>query len=266
MIRKLALTLILMLSTTLLSATELRFNTRDFFPFSYQVNQRVSGPVADIIREVCKRIDVSCTFKLQEWATSQEEVRQGRADALFVVGWNTERARWLSFSPQILKTEYGFFVAADNPVEYKSNKDISGYTIGVYGPSNTSRLLQEILEKMSKDKTIQPLKIDIRPNEKELLKDLNSSNRTIQAAYANKDVAFAVKKNLGLINLRYAGTQKKLDYFIGFSKKTVDKKLLFRFNSVLVKLHQSGETKKILDYYNIEPGVIEAHIINYYTR
>jgi len=249
-----------------LTATELRFNTRDFYPFSYQVNQRVSGPVADIIREVCKRIDITCSFKLMDWTLAQKEVQEGKADGLFVVGWNRQRADWLLFSPQILKTEYGFFMAAGNIVQFKENRDIAGFRVGVYGPSNTSRLLNEIHDKMSRDQTIKPIEIDLRPDEVELLKDLNSSNRTITAVYSNKDVGNAIKKKLGLINVLYAGTQKKLDYFIGFNKKTIDKKLLFRFNSEFIKLYKSGYVKKTLDFYDIEQGVIEPHIINYYSQ
>ncbi len=266
MIRKLIPIFILLFWTPGLIATELRFNTRDFFPFSYQVNQRVSGPVADIIREICKNIDVSCSFKLLDWTLAQKEVKDGKVDGLFVVGWNKQRADWLLFSPQILKTEYGFFVAANSAIQFKENRDIAGLRVGVYGPSNTSRLLEKIQDKISRDKTLQPIQIDMWSEEKALFKDLNSSNRTLTAIYANKDVGHAIKKNLGLINVLYAGTQKKRDYFIGFNKKNMDRKLLFRFNSAFVKLYKSGKIKKIANFYNIEQGVIEPHIINFYSQ
>jgi polar amino acid transport system substrate-binding protein len=40
-----------------------------------------------------------------------------------------------------MTTEYGFFVRAGDALAFKQNSDIKGYTVGVYGPSNTATAL-----------------------------------------------------------------------------------------------------------------------------
>jgi polar amino acid transport system substrate-binding protein len=91
-------------------AAELIFNTQDFAPFNYAVNGVVSGPAADVIRRVCADMKTTCTLRLLPWRRAQQEVQEGKAHGMFVIGWNAERAKWLHFSPPLLDTEYGFFV------------------------------------------------------------------------------------------------------------------------------------------------------------
>src|SRR2546421_335482 len=125
-------------------AAELTFNTQDFAPFNYEVNGVVSGPAADVIRRVCVEIKVECPMRLLPWRRAQQEVEEGKAHGMFVIGWNSERAKWLYFSPALLNTEYGFFVRNDNPLKFVQNSDVKGYVVGVFGPSNTATSLEKI--------------------------------------------------------------------------------------------------------------------------
>jgi len=92
------------------------------------------------------------------WGRAQEEVRNGIAQGIFVVGWNEERAQWLYFSPPILNSEYGFFVKNDNPLKFRQVSDVKGYMVGVYGPSNTATSLEKIKSEI-KDLTITDKKL-----------------------------------------------------------------------------------------------------------
>ena len=248
------------------SANELIFNTQDFPPFNYLENGRVVGPAAEIIRLVCRSIEVRCSFNLMVWKDAQNEVRQGKAHAMFVIGWNKKRTEWLYFSPQIMQTEYGFFVAEGNGLSYSSPLDIQGYKVGVYGPSNTARSLEKIKKKMERNKAIAPIEIDLKPDDILVFKDLSSSNRTIKAAYSNRDVGNAIIRNNRLSGIRYAGTQRKLDYYIGFAKAHVEKSLVNRFNKMFIQLYKNGEINKILNKYQMQQSNIEPHIISYYSR
>jgi polar amino acid transport system substrate-binding protein len=247
-------------------AVELKFNTQDFSPFSYQVNSVVAGPATDIIRAVCQKIEVDCSFKLMVWADAQKEVRDGKANAMYVIGWNKARANWLYFSPQILQTQYGFFVAKGNSLTFKEVRDLSGYRVGVYGPSNTSKSLEEVKVKMEKDKTMEPIVIDLQPDDILTFKDLDSPQRTVTAVYSNQDVGNAIIRREKLQNLRYAGAHKVLEYFIGFSKKHTDKKLVERFNVGYIQLYLNGEIAAILKRYDMVPATIEQHIIAYFMK
>ena len=127
-----------------IDASELIFNTQDFAPFSYEVNGVVSGPAADVIRRVCTDMKIDCPMRLLPWRRAQQEVVEGKAHAMFVIGWNAERAKWLSFSPPLLNTEYGFFVRDDNPFKFTQNSDVKGEVVGVFGPWNTATSLEKI--------------------------------------------------------------------------------------------------------------------------
>jgi polar amino acid transport system substrate-binding protein len=234
---------------------ELKFTTQDFRPFNYEIDGVVSGPAADIIVKVCAEMQISCTFDLLPWPRAQQEVRNGQANGMFVVGWNKKRAEWVHFTPPIMNTEYGIFVRKDNPLKYNDLSDIQGYTVGVYGPSNTSNSLEQIRDEM-KEKGLDPITIDMRPDDESGFKKLGLGR--LDAVCSNRDVGYALIAKLGLQdNVRYAGATKKLKYYIGFSKEHNDPDILQRFDDALLKLYKQGVLHAILDQYGMGSVAIE---------
>ncbi len=231
------------------SGKTILFNTQDFPPFSYKIDDEVKGPGVDIIEAVCKKINQECSFRLVPWTRAQKEVEAGKANAMFVIGWNKAREKWLYFSPPIMKTEYGFFVKDDNPLIFKDISDIKGYKVGVYGPSNTSKSLEKL--KTNKGDFI----IDLRPDDESGFRKL--SNGRVKAVFSNRDVGNAMINKLNLKNLRYSGKQRELNYYIGFSKEFNDKAIVDKFNQGFMELYKNGTIKNILDNYFMEPAVIE---------
>lgn len=229
---------------------DLTFTTQDFPPFNYDINGKVSGPAAEIVRRVCAELDVTCGFRLLPWTRAQQEVRSGKANGIFVVGWNTKRAKWLHFTPPVVDTEYGFFVATDNALSYSTLADVSGYRVGVYGPSNTSNSLDKIRADMV-DKGLDAITVDMRPDDESGFRKLGLGR--LDAVFSNRDVGYALIAKLGLKGkIRYAGHQRKLKYYIGFSMEHNDKALLDAFDAAYRKLHQGGEIKRILDEHSME--------------
>jgi len=232
------------------SGTELRFNTQDFAPFNYEIDGVVSGPAAEIIRRICKEIDIACTFKLLPWKRAQEEVKAGKANGMFIIGWNEDRAKWVHFTPPIMTTEYGFFVKRDNPLKYRQLPDIEGLTVGVYGPSNTSNSLGKIQKEMEKQ-GLRPIKIDMRTDDESGFKKLSLAR--LDAVFSNRDVGYALAAKLNLKDkVRYAGASKRLKYYIGFSKAHNDPVLLERFDAAYLDLYERGVIKEILDRYDMQ--------------
>ena len=224
-------------------AEELVFNTQDFAPFSFLSGENVKGPAATIISRVCEAEKFDCAFRLLPWKRAQTEVRNGQANAMFVIGRNAEREEWLHFSPAIITTEYGFFVQKTNPVVYETIKDIRGFTVGVYGPSNTSRSLEKIRDELG------DLTIEMKANDEGGFRKLSLGR--VDAVFSNRDVGNGLVARLGLKNIRYAGAQRSLNYFIGFSKAHNDTDVVKRFNSRLKDLVSDGSINKILSTYNM---------------
>lgn len=230
-------------------AAELKFNTQDFAPFNYEVGGVVSGPAADIIRRICSEIKITCPLHLLPWRRAQDEVRNGTAHGMFVIGWNEERAKWLYFSPPILNTEYGFFVRDNNPLKFKQNSDVKGYTVGVFGPSNTATSLEKIKAE------IKDLTIDMTPDDEAAFKKLSLGR--VDAVFSNRDVGYDMMRKINIKNIRYSGHQQSLKYYIGFSQKFTDKKLVDQFNATFRNLHQRGTIQEILAKYKMDAAQLE---------
>lgn len=228
---------------------ELKFNTQNFEPFNYEVGGVVSGPTADIIRKICDEMKITCTFNLLPWRRAQEEVANGIAHGLFTIGWNEERAKTLYFSPTLMNTEYGFFVKNDSPLKFKQVSDVKGYTVGVFGPSNTSFFLEKIKAE------IKDLTIDMTPEDETAFKKLSLGR--VDAVYSNKDVGYFLMGKLNIKNVRYAGFHTGLKYYVGFSQKFTDKKLVDQFNTTFRNLHKRGVIQEILTKHKMDAAPLE---------
>jgi polar amino acid transport system substrate-binding protein len=228
---------------------ELKLNTQDFAPFNYELNGVVSGPAADIIRKICSEAKIDCSMHLLPWRRAQDEVASGTAHGLFVIGWNEERAKTLYFSPPILNTEYGFFVRDDNPLNFKQNSDVRGYTVGVFGPSNTATALEKIKAE------IKDLVIDMSPDDPAAFKKLSLGR--VDAVFSNRDVGYDMMRKLGIKNIRYSGRQQSLKYYVGFSQKFTDKKLVDQFNTTFRNLHKRGIIQEMLSKYKMDAAPLE---------
>ncbi len=245
----LMVTVLSMLGAAKVFSQELVFNTQEFTPFSYLSGSDVAGPAADVIKLVCKTMGQEHKLALLPWTRAQQEVKDGKAHALFLIGWNAEREGWLWQSLPIVDTEYGFFVRNDNPLKYTGPEQLKDYSVAVYGPSNTSTTLDKIkLQQAS-------MAIENSPDDDTVFRKLDGGR--VMAAFSNRDVGMAIIKRLGLKNVRYAGVSSKLKYYIGFSKEYVTKETVEKFNAAYRKLSKSGDIPKILKSYSLEASAIE---------
>lgn len=238
-----------LLFTGFAAGAELKFNTQEFAPFNYGINGVASGPVADIIKKICGEINITCTIEVLPWRRAQDEVRNGIAHGMFSIGWNKKRAQWLYFSPPILSTEYGFFLRDNNPLQFMRNSDVKGYTVGVFGPSNTATALEKIKAE------IKDMSIDMTPDDEAAFKKLSLGR--VDAVFSNRDVGYDLMRKFDLKNIRYAGRQQSLKYYIGFSQKFTDKKLVDQFNAAFRDLHKRGAIQEILAKYKMDPVPLE---------
>lgn len=238
-----------LITCSMLSTAEAKLNvkfaTQDFYPFSYKQNGVVVGPGAEIIRTICNRINAECTITIQPWRRSMSMIKKGKTQSIFMVGKNKEREKWLIFSPAIISTEYGFFECTESPINYKDLQSLTGKTIGAYGPSNTSYQLEKLVQPMN-----QAITVDLTPDDITQFKKL--SRCRVDAVYSNRDVGIATIQKLNAHNIRYVGTEKKLNYYIAFSKKNTPAAFIRKFNSKLNEMKKSGELKIILDKYKLQ--------------
>ncbi|QJB56107.1 transporter substrate-binding domain-containing protein [Pseudodesulfovibrio sp. zrk46] len=223
---------------------DLMFATQDFPPYSYLIDEDISGPAVEVVQAICKEAELDCGFEMLPWARAQKHVATGLANAMFLLAKNPERALSLNFSYPLFKGDYGFFVHKTDELEYQSPADISGYRVAVYGPSNTAIRLQTIVEHASK------VSIDMRPDDESGFRKLNS--RRVSAVFSNKYVGLAMIHKMKMHSIRYAGTDSSVLYYVGFSKKYTGITLVDKFNAAYLRLHETQQISEILKKYDME--------------
>jgi len=237
-------------------AVELNFNTEEFPPFNYSEEGILLGPSVEILRRICLEMKITCNVQSRPWRQAEIEVRIGKVQGIFVLAKTEKLEKWLSFSPPLLKTEYGFFVRKSDSLRFKNLTDLVGYRVGVYGPSDTSKYLNQLIEQM-KNRRLPPFSTYTAYDEFLIFRMLDFGRRKIKAVYSNRDVGKALAKKFGFNNIRYAGASKHLNYYIAFSKAHTDPALVRQFNQTFRKLHRERVIHQILKKYRLRAAKLD---------
>ena len=239
-------------SRSAVAEENLRFVTLEFAPFIYGENRQVAGPGRDVIETVCKKAGINCTFDIYPWRRAQELMKAGKADGMMVIGRNPGREKWLRFSPAMFRTEYGFFVSADNTLSFKESKQIAGYRVGVFAPSNTARILKNIRTDM-KENGIIPIEIDKHPDDAAGFRKLAAGR--LDAVFSNRDRGWEIVKGENLKSkVRYAGQHAAIFYYAGITKTYPQQNVADKFFDAWNTLFASGDVQSIIEKYGLEPA------------
>jgi len=79
----------------------------------------------------------------------------------------------------------------------------------------------------------------------------------VDAVFSNRDVGYDLLHKLALKNIRYSGRQQSLKYYIGFSQKFTDKKVVDEFNTTFRSLYKRGVIQEILAKYKMDAAQLE---------
>ena len=121
--------------------------------------------------------------------------------------------------------------------------------MGVFGPSNTATALERIKAESG------DLTIDMTPDDESAFRKLSLGR--VRAVFSNRDVGYDLAKKLGITNIRDSGRQQSLKYYVGFSRKFTEKKLVDEFAATDRALHKQRVIHGILASYHMEPAALE---------
>lgn len=122
------LTLITLLFSKLLCATEVVVISHPFPPWQFIENGQVKGINIDLLSLVGKKLDIKFSYKHQPWARAWVSVKRGRGDAIIASSRKKQREKYLSFPPidtNLWTSNYVFFTHSHYRKSYSGQyKDI----------------------------------------------------------------------------------------------------------------------------------------------
>jgi polar amino acid transport system substrate-binding protein len=231
--------------------------THHFPPYSVCEGKVVKESfIKDVIDQACRIGHLSCVLECFPNRRSKAMLMSGLAHGHYPLAWNSDREEWLSWSPKLNASEYGFFV--NDQHTYKKMEDFIGKTIGVFGPSNAHKELLRIQNKLliKQGKTFI---VSVQPSPTGINMKKLSANR-LDAVFINRFGGNMQINNVDINNVSYAFSVKKINYYVGFSKKknTIhEKETMNTFNQSISLMHKEKIISNILEKYSM-PAFIDT--------
>lgn len=241
--------LVMLLAATLLaggalaqsrSTVRVRFVTEPFPPYTYAEAGRAAGPMAEVLRAVCRELRWDCPMEVLPWRRALAMAQRGEADGLFTVSDSPERRAEFHVSVPVTDARYTFFARAGDDFQYRDRQQLQGRTLAAYGPSGTALALQALAEGLAVD-------LQIEPDNRVLLRKLAAGRYGDKGlALVNESVALHLMKEEGLQGLQSAGSVKSFAYAFGLSRKSVSAARFKAFNQALYELCRSGRSAELI--------------------
>ena len=231
-------------------ADDLHFLTEDFRPYSYGEDGKSAGPVPEIIRAVCTELGQTCTIEQQPWRRVLQAAKAGETSGTFVADLPERQVDFRITTP-IVQSAVVLFAAEASPFSYRQPTDLGDRRIGVYGPSGTSIVGQEVLTQAHIDTPL------VMETANDVVLRMLSLGRygPNGVGLVNRDVGLDIIKSEQIPGLKTVGALRPILYGIGLSRKSVDEAEFTRFNDALGRVRQAGTVKAILSRYGLEPAV-----------
>lgn len=237
-------------------AEQLSFATEDFPPFSYTSGdsvvpgpKRAAGPMVEIVEAACARLAIDCPIELLPWRRALLNAEQGAVDGIFTFIRSPEREASFYMTRMLVKSSYSVYVREASHFVYHQPADLHDRTIGVYGPSGTSYVLEKALAR------VPGVSIHLSLSNRRLLKMLDSGRFGDNGiVVANQDVAWHLIEEEQLPGVREAGELGEVAYGIGLSRASVDEATFLRFNRAIDELIEDGTIPSILLRHRLQPA------------
>jgi len=113
--------------------TILRLSTvSEFKPFVWTDGAAAKGIDTDIVREMCRRMDLDCRFEFHPWKRVLSRIKNGLSDGGFTGFRTPERTAYAHFLDHPLHfSTYSLFVKSGRTFDFSTIGDLYGKTIGI---------------------------------------------------------------------------------------------------------------------------------------
>lgn len=244
-IKRLLLTIVLMISSTLIGCTETKpekyiiATDTSYAPFEYQDGEEWVGIDIDIIKAISENQNFEMDLKHGEFQGLLAALESNQLDALMAgVIITDERKLKYDFSDGYFKTGVTLAISASNN-EIKSLNDLKGKKIAIKNGTQSAKVGKDLSEKYG----FITKGFDETPTMYEEVKTGNS-------VACFEDIPVIKHAILKGVNLKMVGDVNESDSEYGFCVlKNKNEKLLKMFNEGLRNIKQNGKYDEIIKKY-----------------
>jgi len=121
--------------------TPLRFITEEYKPFNYSENSNACGLAPDLLKEICKNLDIDCEIEFADWSDAYSEVLTNENTVLFSTALNSTRKDQFKWAGPIASLNWYLYAASGNAIVLNELNDaksigsigvIEGYAMDQY--------------------------------------------------------------------------------------------------------------------------------------
>lgn len=219
---------------------------KDYSPKIIHSDGEFKGVHVDVIREICRRMNVKPVFEVYPWARAISLAQSGKVDAIFPLLKTTDRAEFLYFPTESISiTRNVVFGLKKRHLHMKSLEDLKGLIVGINNQFAYGTKFDTYKKHLTLDLSIT---------------DEMLANKLVRGNHISRiDVAVAAEENFIFVN-RELGFEKLIEVvyvisedpaYIAFSKAKGKKAKAWseNFSKILAQLKKEGFVKKTHDKY-----------------
>jgi polar amino acid transport system substrate-binding protein len=207
---------------------------------AYKDGDNIAGAAPMLVEAIAKNLKVPLESKyMGTWADAQAAARDGKADMIFGIYYNDERATYLDYvKPAFMFDEVVVFVAKDKPFAYKDENDL----IGKKGVTNQGESYGNDFDAFIKDK----LTVARTDGVDDAFKDLLDGKADYVIAGYYSGLAEAAKAGVKDQVEPLSPAILEAEMFVAFSKKSPCRSLAPGFSQGITEMTTNGSFDTML--------------------
>lgn len=225
---------------TALQAEPRRFVTEPFPPYTFEQKGQPAGPMVELLKAACARLDWQCTIEVLPWRRALGEAERGEAHGIFAMLDTPQRRAFFHMSSPVIEARYAVFSRQGDDFVYRGPDSLVGREVGVYGPSGSSASLEDLVFGLH-------VKTHLEPDNVTVLRKLGSGRYGDKGlAYVNESVALHLLKEKRLPGLQMAGVAREFGYSFALVKSRVSQAEARQFEEALQLNCRSGRNADLV--------------------
>jgi len=245
--------ILLTISNSMGKRTSITLGTENWPPFSYtdKVANKISGISTEVINGTFKQMGITIERNgVYPWIRTQDMVYKGEIDAVYTASINDERKQYCYFpSEPIITSKWVLFIKKSKKdiLFFQKLSDLKQKRIGLIRGYNYPLTFTNYIKGHS---FIQEVSQETQNIVKLIMDRFDYMPALLETTLYLAENSLALKKMAAYDKLYYFPTPlATTDFYLIFSKKTVEKSLVDQFSKALIEFKKTADYLKIIQKY-----------------